>query len=266
MTPSHRIGVIALDAAALAPEIDAIEREGYTVVADAFGLWGMVHVWDRRADGGNPVEALCERGLLAIARLVSANFHLEHLQTLRFFCAERNGIIAPHVDWRTDMPAFDRLHISLRTNPSCLNSEGGRLYHMAEGEVWQLRGENVHSGGCFSDAVRTHLALDFAVGAPTLIAGAEHAPPVDGLDARDWLDSDGMAAIRSLTEITTDKTLHSLHAALSLVHFDRRCDAGDVYAWLADVAARTGDPALKARADRLASAMIGSSACQADPW
>lgn len=209
---ARRIGTIDFDPGRLWPEIDALVASDLYSCAESVGSWKLGrNLWsgdgllgDRNADG-------VYRTLPYIHQHVQETFKTELITLARIFAATRGGYVLPHRDWHGSEPRFTRLHIALKTDDRCLNSEDDAVYHMAVGDIWYLDGGRPHSGGCFSETVRLHLVLDFTPGValPDLFrARARYEPSGSGtLIERPPFTRNHLAAILELAEIASETNL-----------------------------------------------------------
>ena len=241
------LGVIRLNVALLAPELQSLSARRKFPCADAVGEWGFCDLWTGPA-WTRPTPLLeieaARRELPALVECVESAFDLSQLAIARVFSAARYGFIRPHRDWMGSEVPFTRLHVALQTSPRALISEDAIIYHMSPGEVWYLDGSRVHGGGCFSGDVRLHLVLDFAPQLSPenlLLDRAAYAPAPPASIARPPLTSAQHDALRGLSPLVGRATLSPLTDLLGTIHYDRRIDCGVAYDWLCAIAGDAGD-------------------------
>jgi hypothetical protein len=241
------LGTICLNAALLAPDLQALSARRKFPCADAVGEWGFCDLWTGPAwtRGTPPLEIdAARRELPALVECVESVFDLSQLAIARVFSAARYGFIRPRRDWMGSEIPFTRLHLPLQTNPRALNSEDAIIYHMSVGEVWHLDGSRVHGGGCFADEVRLDLVLDFApqLSPKDLLRdGAVYDPAPPAPLARPALTTAQHDAVRYLSPLVGRATLSPLTDLLGTIHYDRETDCGVAYDWLCAIAGDAGD-------------------------
>lgn len=184
------------------------------------------------------------RDLSYLSSIVTETFRLDYLKWMRLFVFRGAGVLVPHRDFLEIGQSFIRLHMPLRTDRSCLHSEGDCVFHMRRGEVWYLDSTSIHAACTSSDVVRVSLALDFAPGtSPDKVLRANAATsrlPQPRLVHRPAVDLERVYQSCHSQEIRTFDDLLRLLWRLSRVHFEETAGAGDVYDWLVEIASRTG--------------------------
>lgn len=179
-------------------------------------------------------------------------FHTEHLKSARLFWAA-SGFIRAHRDYIEFARGWTRIHLPLKSNPLCMNSEDAVVYRMRPGEVWFLDGRHPHAGGCFGPEKRVHLVLDF-----------DPAIPIEDL----FRDKHVMAAhveplyiqrppltpeileklIEGLALTMRTVSYASVDQLIQLLPFTYSIDTGQTYTILIKVAQRSGDQELLKKA------------------
>ena len=256
------IGVMAFDRDRLQRELAAVESLELYSSRDGIEGWSHRILWAGPwASSPPPAHEDLRSSFPYLDALIAAVFATEHIHLVRVFVATAGGYVRPHRDWHGTTPLFTRLHIPLRSDAHCLNSEAGDVYRMQVGEIWYLDGGRPHSGGCFSDTRRVHLVIDFNPDPPLhrLFRDPERYRPFAPamLVERDRQGPDDLSAIYGLSRIATRKNLPHMLDLLAAVHFDKQVGCAEVYDWLIDIARLTGDPETIRAAARFKAAYVG---------
>lgn len=262
---SRIVATTRLDEEALRPELDRLtELELVQDYSDfMFGGWSNCVLWNgtgdagdaelREFDGSTRATGLA-RDFPAIAQLAEETFDLDHVRWVRVFKLRR-GHMLPHRDYLELEEPFARLHLPLRTDPTCLHSEGEHVYHMRAGEIWFLDTSEVHSVAVLGDATRIALCFDCAPDVP--FERLVRVPPGTGerepfVVDRPPLDAGVEAEIERLVAgIDDEASLHDVVGRLSELHFRYAVHAGALYEWLVAGLRRAGRERLAERAAAL---------------
>ncbi|CDG16639.1 aspartyl/asparaginyl beta-hydroxylase domain-containing protein [Xenorhabdus doucetiae] len=140
----------------------------------ACGNWGTITLWNHSGDAGDqtsreyvgqarPTEL--GQQLDCINQLIRNNFNISLIKSVRIFRSYNGGAIYPHIDYLEFNQGFKRVHLVLKSDRSCLNSEENTVYHMLPGEVWFVDGHSAHSAMSLSRVGKYSLVLDFDSGA-----------------------------------------------------------------------------------------------------
>lgn len=255
------LGQITLCDERLQSEVEVVLALPLHPCADGVGSWNYCVLWQSDLSNGKSPDPGVRRSLPYIDEVIERVFRTEFLQRVWVFSAQRGGYIRPHRDWKGVEPAFTRFHIPIQTNNRCFNSEDDLVYHMDVGEIWFIDGSRPHSGGCFSESSRLHLALDFVpkTDLTELFRDREQYRPSASLRTIDRLpfaDAE-LSSIYSLAAIATDLNLTKLLDLLGTVHFEKQVDCAAVYDWLIEIARRTENPELIRRAEKIRTAYLG---------
>ncbi|MDQ2991472.1 MAG: aspartyl/asparaginyl beta-hydroxylase domain-containing protein [Candidatus Eremiobacteraeota bacterium] len=239
--------------------IDAIlAAEMQTCVGYAVGQWSKCILLDRQRDAGGTRSAASTP---YISELLADNFALEFLDCAQIFAAKRRSYVRPHCDWPGSAPLYTRIHVPLQTDERCLNSEDDIVFHMGAGEIWFVDPSRPHSGGCFSNGTRLHLVLDFDPHVPLAQlfrdSNAYQPSAMCSLVAREPFDDRHRAAIYGLSRIASDLNFSLIADILGSVHFEKQVGCAAMYDWLIEIAERSADRALVARATALKRTFLG---------
>ena len=124
--------------------------------------------------------------------------------------------------------------------------------HMRRGEIWFLDGILPHSGGCFGPGTRLHLVLDFdpAVPMPELFKDPAHYMPMSRPTPipRPLMTDAELHSLLSLGDVMTERNFQDIVYLVAKLHFDRHLSCASTYDLLAEIAARSGNASLVARA------------------
>jgi hypothetical protein len=196
-----------------------------------------------------------------INEIIDTTFQVDLIKSVRIFSASNGGFIRPHRDYLEFKEGFTRLHIPLKTDEKCFNSEEATVYHMRQGEIWMLDGRHAHSGGCFSEHKRLHLVLDFDPKVPLedLFVNQVCYDPdaVTETIQRPPLKSKEMVAILALGEILSEVNFMDVAGLLGKIHFERDVSCAEMYDWLYVIAERSQNPALVQRAKEMKKYFLG---------
>jgi L-proline cis-4-hydroxylase len=250
---AHPIGTLAFDDNVLENELAALERLATTpCVGYAHGGWSKC-ILALRATGERAARVTADGEIAPhVMERVRATFRMEHVKVVQLFAAANGGFVRPHVDWHADSPLATRLHVPLRTSPAALSSEDDVVFRMECGEIWFLDASRPHSGGCFAEEARLHLVIDLDPAVMLERAFVDEScyvpAPCRGVVALPELTSSDRNAIDGLAEVVTETNLSAVLDFLSAIHFQRRVDCATAYDWLLEIAERTGELNLVARA------------------
>jgi hypothetical protein len=245
----------------LRPEIERILALPMHPCVDGVGSWTYYALWQDEHSAGETPDPAVRRGLAYIDEVIEQVFRTELVRRVWVFAAKRGGYIRPHRDWHGAEPAFTRFHIPIQTNDRCFNSEDDVVYHMDKGEIWFIDGSRPHSGGCFSEAARLHLAVDFVPGVePSQLFRDRRVNQSSALPRaidRPPFTTAQLSSIHRLAAIVTDVNLMVLLDLLGTIHFEKQVSCAAVYDWLIEIARRAGNPDLMRRAEEIRKAYIG---------
>lgn len=166
------LGRVSFDASEMISDLEAIKSKGLTTAYREYsaGNWGTTMLWNRsgREDDSHSSEY---RGaarptefasrLTAIDAIIRQHFKLDNIKSIRIFRSYDAGAIFPHIDYLEFKKGFKRIHLVLSSDRSCLNSEGGQIYHMRPGEIWFVDGRSIHSALSLSKSGKYSLVIDF---------------------------------------------------------------------------------------------------------
>jgi L-proline cis-4-hydroxylase len=245
----------------LRSEIEVILALSMYACADGVGSWKYCVLRQDDSSNGKSPDPGLRRSLSYIDEVIERAFRTELLRRVWVFSAQRGGYIRPHRDWQGIEPAFTRLHIPIQTNNQCFNSENDLVYHMDVGEIWFVDGSRPHSGGCFSESSRLHLALDFVpqTDLTDLFRDREQYRPctLPRTINRTPFTAAHLSSVYGLAAVATDLNLTMLLDLLGAVHFEKQVDCAAVYDWLIEIARRNGNPELIRRAEKIRTAYLG---------
>ncbi|MCW5981291.1 MAG: aspartyl/asparaginyl beta-hydroxylase domain-containing protein [Bryobacteraceae bacterium] len=280
MLTQHNLGTALLgqvrriDQARLSDDLAAIDGMAgngaysrYNLVVDprAAGEWTQVILGNWSGDAADGLSReyqghfrWTQQGAKApyVRALVEATFRCEHLKSVRVFLAA-NAIITAHKDYMEFKRGFRRLHIPLRTNGQCMNSEGAIVYHMKVGGIYFVDGRAAHAGGNLAaDRSRVHLVLDFD---PEIQVADLFMYPEDFTGgALDVIERPGLSAadlkniIEALAAVMTPVNYGMIAGLANMLPFTHDFDTAKVYDVLVAAATRCGNSELiaRSRADR----------------
>ncbi len=257
---SRVIGSVTLDETRLAQDISTMLsfpfNQGYSDYARGNPGWQNCVLMNHTGDPGDiafgdhgapKATPLLER-LPYLKELLLATYDMEHLVWARIFMCH-DGMLIPHRDY-LDLPQdeFTRVHIPLQLGSASLHSEEGSVFRMRKGEIWFIDGTVNHAAYSYDGAPRIYLTADLRAGVP--FDQLFNDPNTATNDVRpDFVDRpplpesfavtlDGMAAVLGPDNI------EDVMSVLSKVHFHHDARCGDMYAWLIEVADRSGKPEL----------------------
>jgi hypothetical protein len=217
------------------------------------------------AEGAEPARATPRgSGLPAINRWIASSFDTRYLRLVRVH-SMGEGVLVPHRDFLEFDERGDqwlRLHLTLKTNPSCLHAEEDEVFHMRPGELWHLDAARLHSATNASDDRRLNLCLDFHLaGAPASAVFRDLQPAtgeqVPGLAQRRPLDQRFLDGLLGLSEIVDADNYRHIVGLLSRVPFYRQAGLSQFFDWLVEVSRRSGSQALLARSQQYCEFLRG---------
>jgi L-proline cis-4-hydroxylase len=268
---STRLGYIELDDQLLADDLSAISKATFTsaYAEFAFGSWRtlMVRNYEGKDDDAvirmhnrSAVETPAGRRLPYLRRLISDHFDTERMRYARIMKIEKNAGIIPHRDYLEFSDDYVRLHLPIQTDERCMNSEGGKVYHLERGEIWFLDASQIHSAVSLSDQPRLPLVMDFASDVPPPALIRNYRPPIDAPATlvRPPIPQSALDAIRSLSQIVNESTLTETISILCKLHFRYETEPTCVFDWLHQIADLVGDKHLQEKVCSLAQECIQS--------
>jgi putative nonproteinogenic amino acid hydroxylase len=260
MLQARRIGAVPLENYELAAEIAWIDSLPVDDTYDAFtfGQWSS-HVLANgsgcdddtvfRPHGEGLQLTSLGRQCPRVFALICDHFVTTRLRWVRVF-KQRNGVLAPHIDFLEFKSSGTRAQVPLRTSREALHSENDQVYHMRRGEVWVIHTANPHSARTGCGPARLSLCLDFDAGLEDVF-GPRHVdrgmheqvllvrrPPLEDQVAHLLETGDGM----------TLGNMRARFREFASVHFDRQANAADAFKWFIQAADRSPDPSVAAKA------------------
>jgi Aspartyl/Asparaginyl beta-hydroxylase/Phytanoyl-CoA dioxygenase (PhyH)/L-proline 3-hydroxylase, C-terminal len=260
---SCRLGSIPLDVAGVEADLAAVDATGYVDSYTEFvcGSWRTCMLWNASGDtsdnrihdyAGRAQPTALGRELRNVAAIVEEHFDLDLLRFARLTRLGPGTVVLPHRDYIELESELYRVHVPLRTNDLAFASEEDTIYRMRRGEVWFLDATRPHSIANFSDESRIHLLLDFAVspGRSPLHTGAAEPPgfPPDAVVPRRPLATGERAAFQALAGVVDRSNLMDVLAMVIRRYFVAELSVDDVFAWLVEIGAESGDDAVVDRA------------------
>lgn len=236
----------------------------------AIGIWRTCILWNKTGlsmddlseeyDGHANITDLGIQ-LPYINNLINTYFNIRYMISARIFEACNVGFILPHRDYLDLKKGFTRLHIPLVTNTACMNSEEDIVFHMRQGEVWYIDGNEIHSGVCFSKTSRLHLVLDFDPDTiiDELVTDSSILNP--DLKAqfiiRQPIDNCVLESITSISNLINDINFMDIMGILGKLHFKWHVSSALMYDWLIEIMGRSSDKELLHRSIQMKSYFIG---------
>ncbi|MFF4806236.1 aspartyl/asparaginyl beta-hydroxylase domain-containing protein [Streptomyces sp. NPDC001351] len=270
---SRILGKLNLDDTRLAPEVATIrELPKGQEVYDEFtsGFWKNVPLWNDTGDGNDtlfreaasparPTEHATK--LPYLNEVIRNTFAVDRLDMVR----GRDIVDAsmmPHKDF-LELDESDgepqqrnfRVLVVLEDNEHTYNSDEEQVFRMRKGEIWFLDAAGVHCAANFSTDSRISLCLDFSFDRPFTPADvfadrSSYTPGIEPLLVkRSPLPPDFTLDVRRLSAACNRHTFRDLAFALAKLHFTVETPSVACYDWLIEIAERTDDPALVAKAE-----------------
>jgi putative nonproteinogenic amino acid hydroxylase len=257
---SRLLATIPLDSVRLKRDLQALDqayfRDDY--LEYTFGAWRSYVLANptgdetdarfRPSDAAPLITALGRR-MPYVLSLIDTHFDTRTLRWSRIFTVQ-DALLVPHRDFLEFDRPLHRLHLVLDTDPSCLHSEYDVVYHMRQGEIWEVDGLSIHAACTLSCYRRISLVLDFEQdGTPAesriRATGGAPQPSPQILDLPTLSEAE-IAAIRGLRAIARNENFRDVVNLLGKVHFYRKTSAAAMFDWLEHVF--QDDPAALARA------------------
>lgn len=251
----------------LIDETSALTDDAYSSAYQEYsiGLWDTATLWN---EAGNESGDVPEHASIAVPTFVGAStptvnefvrsqFHVGALRAVRLFRARQGAIIIPHRDYLEHSNGFCRMHIPLLTTPGARNSENNEIYRMLPGELWFLDSNEVHSGGVLDSGTRIHLVLDFTYDhsetPASVLKQADLLRPVtrNAQIPRPELDRDALESLLGGGGVVTLAMWPALVQMLARIHLTSDVHPAELYDWLDELAARSGNRELVAEARRM---------------
>src|ERR1700737_2305320 len=212
-----------------------------TVVAD-----GLLVKRERYAPDHTAIDLAAEIGsaLPYISEIIEQIFDLSSLRFARLVQLTPNTVLVPHRDFVELDTEMTRIHVPLRTSPSCLHGEGRVVFHMQVGEIWYLNAGVVHTAASFARETRTHLMLDFR---PTddlrkllrIECDDDEDIPAANLATRPPFTSRDEEALHALDRIIDLENYRDVLALLIRKYFRRNVPVSVIFEWLMDIVKRS---------------------------
>jgi len=249
---SRRLGVIDLDEAKLAPELELILASNPPPEVYSEYKTGTFRTYILRNPSGDANDSTFLAGqiqaqptALGLTTAYISSLIDRHFDVGRLIMARVNllldGLIYPHrdlVEFEGEGPQTVRLHLMLQTSPNSLHSEEQEVFKIDAGAVWYLNVNAPHSAVNWDNEARLSLVLDFhfeggdferltrALGAP--------AEPVRMI-RRPALSAAEHQSLESLAAIASAATLPEVIGLLTKLHFTRRMGIDECLQWLARI-------------------------------
>ncbi|MGW2185261.1 aspartyl/asparaginyl beta-hydroxylase domain-containing protein [Streptomyces sp. NPDC001719] len=267
---SFILGKIGFDDAQLAADVAALRgmeksKEAYDEFTS--GFWKNVPLWNESGDArdgmfrdvdspAKPTEYA--RLIPYLTEVIEENFAVGHLTMVR----GRDIVDAsmmPHKDFLElsgDAAGQFRVLIVLEDNEATFNSDEEKVFRMRKGEVWFLDAAGVHCAANFSTDSRVSLCLDFSFDKPFTPADVfaspdRYTPGLEPLLIKRQPLPDGFAMdVRRIAPACTRHNFRDIAFGLAKLHFTYDVPAADCYDWLLEIAERTDDLAILAKAER----------------
>lgn len=273
MPSSRRLGKVSIDPARVAADLARLEPAGYVDSYGEFvcGSWRTSMLWnasgetdDTRIRDYAGAAQLTDHGrkLGYIEELMTSTFNLDRLRFARITRLAPGTVVVPHVDYIELESDLVRIHVPLQTDPRAYASEEQTIYRMALGEAWFLDATRVHSIANFSEVNRLHLLLDFGGGELDSIflpglSGPETLPP-DAVVPRRPLRPGEKDALLALSQVIDPTNFYDVVSILIRRYFVAELDARDVFTWLSEIAAASGDETVIAKAQWIEKHAVSS--------
>ncbi|MQS06020.1 aspartyl/asparaginyl beta-hydroxylase domain-containing protein [Streptomyces alkaliphilus] len=267
---SFILGKIDFDIPRLAEDVAAVKtmrkgRETYDEFSS--GFWKNVPLWNENGDGSDGLFR--DFGLPArpteyashvpyLTEVLEERFNLRQLVMVR----ARDIVDAsmmPHKDFlelEEDPSHQFRVMIVLEDNEATYNSDEEKVFRMRTGEVWFLDAAGVHCAANFSTESRVSLCLDFSFNGPFTPADIFSSPNLyepgsePMIVKRQPLPEHFEMDIRRMAVACNRHNFRDLAFALAKLHFSYEVPNDACYDWLIEIADRTDDPALVAKAEQ----------------
>jgi L-proline cis-4-hydroxylase len=190
------------------------------------------------------------RAMPYVIGVVGEHFDLTTLRFARLMRLGLNSVIVPHRDYLELERRFTRIHVPLRTDEHCFNSEDDTVYRMRLGEVWYLDATRLHSAASFSPVRRIHLVLDFEeasdprqrLRSPGDRPGAVAVALAGHVVTREPIGDAQRRALGGLAGILTDDNLADVLSILVKTCYQRDVPMGSIFGWLQELALSGGRP------------------------
>lgn len=213
-----------------------------------FGTWKNYVLWNEsgnqkdtlfKGTQGGTIQTPFGRQLEYVSSVIEENFHIDKLKMVRANLL-RDAILIPHrdyVEFKSDSNKLARLHVPISTNEHSLHSEGEKVFHMRQGEVWYLDVNSIHSACNLSDRPRISLVLDFCLDGQSLKSTLKHPegcrpPPGPMMVEREPMDEEFLKTIASMRHVINRVNYRDIVLFLSRVHFYKDVSLGVCYDWL----------------------------------
>jgi len=271
---SCRLATLRLDDASVRSELAEVQRSG--AYRDSYtefvcGSWRTCMLWNASGNAGDTrihdYEGTARqtdlgRRLGGLVELVEATFDVTHLRFARLACLAPGTVVLPHCDYLELDAELYRVHLPLQTSALALTSEEQTVYRMGLGEIWFLDATRPHSIANFSSEDRIHLLLDFAVDLPgSVLRDAPTGTPTfpsEAIVRRRGLRPSEPDEFLVLAKIIDVSNLMDVLAMIIKRYFVAEMDVQDVFRWLIEIAALSGDSDVLDRATWLKSNCLRS--------
>lgn len=268
MPASGMLGRLPSDPARIAMDLAAVEPHGFVDSYGEFvcGSWRTCMLFNATGDGRDAdirdypgAAQLTEQGqkLPYFTELIASHFDLDRLRFARLTRLAPDSVVVPHRDYLELRSQLVRIHVPVRSTAEAYASEGETVYRMGVGEVWFLDATRVHSIANFSPHNRIHLLLDFAASDPSSVLRQPPAGPVTmpaaSIVPRRALRAGEREALTALAGVVDPVNFMDVLAILIKRYFLTRMDVLDVFGWMREIAAGSGDPDVLDRLRRLES-------------
>ncbi len=256
---SKILGSIEFNEERLNSEIDQINKFRFSSAYKNYsvGEWKTCLLWNKtgRSNDGISVEYSgsaqpTEFGekLEYINSTINGIFNMKTCKSVRIFAARGNSLIIPHRDYLEFKDGFHRIHIPLQTDSHSFMSERDSVFAIRQGEIWFIDGNQVHSGGSFSNKLRLNLVFDFSTETSIVDIFKDQKIYNENLEIklvqRPELSDEKLSSILNLSFIIDHNNIRDIIAILAKIHFFFNVSSELMYDWLIEICNRSNNQKL----------------------
>ena len=266
---SFILGKIDFDEAKLAREVAVIRgMEKNKEIYDEFtsGFWKNISLLNATGDGkdgvlrdaaSSPKPTEYAAQVPYISEVISSRFSGKNLSMVRARDIV-DAAMMPHKDFlelEGDVQKNFRVLMVLEDNESTFNSDEEKVFRMRKGEIWFLDAAGLHCAANFSNESRVSLCLDFVFDGDFTPADifADRGDFTSGVEPlivkRKALPDRFAVDLRRLSVALNRHNFRDVAFTLAKLHFTYEAPIGECYDWLIEIAERTDDPAIVAKAE-----------------
>lgn len=274
--PSYILGKLDMDDTKLKKDLQVMKS--FPRIAEEYdefstGFWMNNSLWNASGDASDTMyrdfdhsikQTEYGRHLPYIDKLIRETFTFDNMKMVRLRTLI-DGMVIPHKDFVEveENSQCLRVFIPLEDNDLAFHSDEEAVFRMRKGEVWFLDAAIIHAAVNFSNRNRTALCLDYIFPdefshADIFVNKDKYTPGIQPLLVPRQEVTEGFekSLISSLSQILTRYNFKEIVFVLSKIHFYKNIPISACYDWLIEIAKRSNDTGVLAKAESLRTFLV----------